>query len=316
MELKHLQALLGVVDHGSFSAAAAAIGTVQSNVSAQVARLERELDVVLIDRSSGRPTEEGEVVASRARRMLVELDAMIADVVATRHEVRGTVHVGMIGTTGRWLVPHLFDRLRLKHPRVYMIVADGTSVTLEPRLVSGLLDIAVVTLPVPGDELSANPLFEEDLVLVVPVGDPLVAQARNEPLPLEMLASLDLILPAVGTTLRNEIDGAVGPAGIELHASMEVDGLRMIASLTFDGHGPAVLPATAVPVHLRDSFCLLPIGGMPRRRVGLAQRRRSLPSAPARAVIDALYAVVSEARELPEGLHPASPVSARARAAS
>ena len=62
MELKHLQALLGIADTGSFSAAAASIGTVQSNVSAHVARLERELDVQLVDRASGRLTEEGEVV--------------------------------------------------------------------------------------------------------------------------------------------------------------------------------------------------------------------------------------------------------------
>ena len=67
--LKHLQALVGIADTGSFSAAAESIGTVQSNVSAHVARLERELEVTLVDRSSGRLTEEGEVVVARARRM-------------------------------------------------------------------------------------------------------------------------------------------------------------------------------------------------------------------------------------------------------
>ena len=56
---------------------------------------------------------------------------------------------------------------------VQMTVADGTSTTLEPRLVSGQLDLAVVTMPVSGDELSASPLFEEDLVLVVPADHPL-----------------------------------------------------------------------------------------------------------------------------------------------
>ena len=65
MDLRHLQALVGIADCGSFSAAAEAIGTVQSNVSAHVARLERELDATLVDRSSGRLTEEGEVVVAR-----------------------------------------------------------------------------------------------------------------------------------------------------------------------------------------------------------------------------------------------------------
>ena len=106
--IKHLQALIGIADTGSFSAAADAIGTVQSNVSAHVARLERELDVQLVDRASGRLTEEGEVVVARARRMMVELEAMVTDVRRLRQEVVGTVRVGMIGTTGRWLVPQLF----------------------------------------------------------------------------------------------------------------------------------------------------------------------------------------------------------------
>src|SRR5580658_109257 len=112
MELKHLQALLGIADTGSFSAAATSIGTVQSNVSAHVAKLERELDVQLVDRASGKLTEEGEVVAERSRRVMHELEALVADITALRAEVVGTVRLGMIGTTGRWLVPQLFDQLR------------------------------------------------------------------------------------------------------------------------------------------------------------------------------------------------------------
>ena len=69
---------------------------------------------------------------------------------------------------------------------------------------------------------------------------------------------------------------------------MELDGVRLIASLAFDGYGPAILPATAVPGHLRGRFSVLPVTGLPRRRVGVAQRRRGLPSAPVRAVIDVL----------------------------
>jgi DNA-binding transcriptional LysR family regulator len=306
MDIKHLQALIGIADTGSFSAAAEAIGTVQSNVSAHVARLERELDVALVDRSSGRLTEEGEVVVARARRMMAEMEAMVSDVGAMSHDVSGTVRVGMIGTTGRWLVPQLFASLRERHPRIRMTVADGTSTTLEQRLVTGQLDLAVVTLPVPGDELSASPLFEEDLVLVVPTGHPLAAGGQpGSPLPLSVLADLELLLPLPGTALRDEIDAAVQPAGITLHPSMELDGLRMIASLTFDGHGPAILPAAAVPGHLRQRFQLLPLEGLPRRRVGVALRSRGLPSAPTRALIDLLYVVVQHPEPLPDGLHPA-----------
>src|SRR6516165_8812051 len=301
VELKHLQALLGIADTGSFSAAAASIGTVQSNVSAHVARLERELDVQLVDRASGRLTEEGEVVVGRARQVMNELEALLADVTALREEVVGTVRLGMIGTTGRWLVPQLFDLLRVRHPHVHLNVAEGSSMQLEQQLASGQLDLAVVTFPLSGDEIMAAQLFDEDLVLVLPPGHPLGGEARVS---LERVAGLELLLPAPGTALRAEIDSATVPARVAFQPTMELDGVRLIASLAFDGYGPAILPATAVPGHLRGRFPVLPVDGLPRRRVGVAQRRRGLPSAPVRAVIDVLGLVVGDALSMPEGIHP------------
>ncbi len=301
MEIKHLQALLGIADTGSFSAAAASIGTVQSNVSAHVARLEGELDVQLVDRASGRVTEEGEVVVERARRVMNELDAMVADVTALRAEVVGTVRLGMIGTTGRWLVPQLFDLLRARHPHIHLNVAEGSSVQLEQQLASGQLDLAVVTFPLSGDEIMAAQLFDEDLVLVLPPGHPLGTEPSVH---LEQLADLELLLPAPGTALRAEIDSASVPARITLAPAMELDGVRLIAALAFDGYGPAILPATAVPGHLRGRFPVLPVEGLPRRHVGVAQRRRGLPSAPVRAVVDVLGVVVNDALSMPEGIHP------------
>src|SRR5271154_7528510 len=192
MELKHLQALLGIADTGSFSAAATSIGTVQSNVSAHVARLERELDVQLVDRASGRLTEEGEVVVTRARQVMNELEAMVADVTALREEVVGTVRLGMIGTTGRWLVPQLFDVLRERHPHIHLNIGEGGSTQLELQLGSGQLDLAVVTLPLSGDEVIVAHLFDEDLVLVVPKAHPL---GNETSLPLDRLADVELLLP-------------------------------------------------------------------------------------------------------------------------
>ena len=55
---------------------------------------------------------------------------------------------------------------------------------------------------------------------------------------------------------------------------------------------------------MREQFCLVPVEGLPRRRVGVAQRRRGLPSAPARAVIDVLGEVVNDTLSMPEGIHP------------
>ena len=311
MEVRHLQALVAIAEQGTFSSAADSLGTVQSNVSAHVARLEKEVGCQLVDRSAGRLTSEGEVVVARAYRVLGEIEAVTADLGALREEVGGTVRVGMIGTTARWLVPLLLGNLSRKHPKLRLVVTEGTNSGLEPQLAAGRFDLAVLTFPVPGRDLTFEPLFEEELVLVVPVDDdPLNGATR---ISLHELTRFELLMPAPGTRLRTEIDAAVKPAGIRLRPLAELDGVRLLASLTFEGYGPAVLPATAVPPHLRSRFRLVAVDELPRRRVGLAVRTRALPSAPVLAVTAALRGLFASSDELPVGLHSVVPLaSARA----
>jgi DNA-binding transcriptional LysR family regulator len=301
MELRHLQALTAISDHGTFSAAAEHLDTVQSNISAHVARLERELGAPLIDRANGHLTEEGTVVVARARRILSELDALVSDVAACKDEVTGTVRVGMIGTTARWLVPRLMDMARKRHPKLRLVIVEGNTTGLEPLLASGQLDLAVLHLPLTGRDLVARLLFEEDLVLVVPRGHTMVSPDR--PVTLEDLADMELLLPVPGTAFRDELDAVTRPLGVTLSPAAEIDGLRLIASLTFEGYGPAILPATAIPSFLRAEFHPVPIEGLPRRRVGVAQRSRGLPSAPTRALHDLLKTVVAVDEDRPEGVY-------------
>ena len=300
MELRHLQALTAISDHRTFSAAAEHLGTVQSNVSAHIARLERELGAPMVDRSDGHLTEEGLVVVARARRILSELDALVSDVAACRDEVTGTVRVGIIGTTARWLVPQVMDAAHQRHPKLRLVIVEGTTTSMEPQLASGQLDLAVLNLPV-GRDLVASLLFEEDLMLVVPEGHPMATPDR--PLTLEDLADLELLLPLPGTAFRDELDSVTRPLGISLLPAAEIDGLRLIASLTFDGYGPAILPATAIPTVLRSRFFPVAVEGLPRRQVGVAQRSRGLPSAPTRALLELVQAVVASPARRPQGVH-------------
>ena len=112
MDLRQLEALAAVAEHGRFSAAARALHTVQSNISTHVARLEDELGAILVDRSAGQLTPEGEVVLARARRVNAELEAMRADVSSMTSHVTGPVRMGVIGTTGRWLLRKGVDESR------------------------------------------------------------------------------------------------------------------------------------------------------------------------------------------------------------
>jgi DNA-binding transcriptional LysR family regulator len=289
MDLKQLQALVAVAEEGSFSAAADALATVQSNVSAHVARLERELGATLVDRSAGRLTDEGQAVVERARRIEAELQALVADVAAVRHYVTGRVRVGIIGTTARWLVPHLLRAMADRHPGVSLVVVDATSTSLEPQLTTGRLDLAVVNLPLAAPDLVTEPLFDEDLVLFVPDDHPL---ADAGTIGLAQVAEVDLLLPPNGTSFREALDTAAEAAGVRLQCQAELDGLRLIASLAIAGEGAAILPASAIPPAIAGRAKAVAVDGLPRRTVGLAQRRRGLPAAPARALLEVVRDVV------------------------
>nr|MDQ3294574.1 LysR family transcriptional regulator [Actinomycetota bacterium] len=243
MDLRQLAALTAIAEHGGFSAAARALHTVQSNISTHVARLERELGVILVDRSTGTLTVEGEAVVGRARRVQSELDALVADVASVNKEVSGPARIGIIGTTARWLTSSLLEAMTERHPRVHVVVVDATTTSLLPQLDTGRLDLAVVALPVHLTDIDTEVLFAEDLVVVAPPDHPL---ATHTSVTIEELAEHALLLEPPGTAFRDDLEVAAARAGVELQSKAEVDGMRLLTSLAFEGFGAAVLPASAV----------------------------------------------------------------------
>lgn len=290
MDLRRLLALVAVSEHGSFSAAADALHTVQSNISAHIARLERELGVQLVDRAGCRLTEEGELVVERARRALAELDAIVTDLAALRDDVRGSVRMGVISSTARWLTPLLLGAMRERHPNVSVVVVDASTTSLAPQVVGGSLDVAVVNIPVSEPDLVFEPLFDEQFVLVAPEEHPL---GRHKRLAMADLDGVELLLPPPGTAFRADLDAAAAQAGVSLRPLAELDGVRLTASLVLQGYGAAILPASAVSSWRPGGWRAVPLAGMPPRRVALARRRRGLPSAPARALIAVVRDVVA-----------------------
>ncbi|CAN5487446.1 LysR substrate-binding domain-containing protein [soil metagenome] len=300
MDLRQLTNLVAIADHGSFSAAARALYTVQSNVSGHIARLERELGVTLVDRQRGGLTDDGQQVVERARRVLFEVDDITADMASRGDEVRGDTRFGVIGTTARWLLPRLLTELGRQHPGVHVIVHEGNTSGLLPRLVAQQLDATIVHLPVDELDVTVEPLFAEDLVLLVHSRHHLF---HLDSIPLNELANEPLMLPPRGTTLRRAIDRAAAAVDVELLAQVEIDGVRLLTSLAFDGYGAAIVPATAVPRWLKGDFKAVAVPELPRRVVGWVQRRRPSPGSPTRALLGVLREVVATQGGVQSGVY-------------
>ena len=90
--------------------------------------------------------------------------------------------------------------------------------------------------------LESKILFEEERIIVAPAGHPI---AKNESISVQDLSEYEMMMAAQGTFFRDSLDEELSSAGVEMKISAEVDGLRLLASLAFQGHAPAILPASA-----------------------------------------------------------------------
>ena len=289
MEIKQLQSLVAISEHGSFSAAAKALDTVQSNISAHIARLEKELGTSLVDRSSSTLTDEGEMVLARARRILHEMEDIDADIHSLGETATGDCRIGTLGTTARWLMPPLLNSLVRHHPGVRPAIIEGATSALLLRLTSGEIDAAIVHFPIAEAGIDTKELFAEELLLLAPTKHVLASRSS---IGLEELSEHPLLLAPRGTAQRRIIDRAAAARGVALRSQAEIDGVRLMASLVFEGFGPAIVPASAAPGWLKGDFVRINVPDLPRRVVGWAQRERPRPNRATLAVRDRVVEVV------------------------
>ncbi len=308
MELRHLDTLLAIAEEGSFTAAADALATVQSNVSDQVRQLEAELGVPLLVRSrrGAEPTEFGVLVLERARRVQRELEDMRADLALLQGLESGYARLGVVGTASRWLVPALVADLRERAPGVRLRVNEGASERLFTELVDGELAQAIVTEPVNDRRLVVEHLLDEDLVGLLARD----IELPPEPVPLSTFASLPLVLPPDPNPLRIEVERAAEAEGLTLTVPVEVEGIRLLADLVVAGDYASILPETAIPPELQR-VRIVSIANLPPRRLAIVSARDAQLSLADQAVRESVGRLVET--HMSTRAKPAKKVRSRAK---
>ena len=168
MDLRQLAALTAVADHRSFSAAARALHTVQSNVSTHVARLERELGATP-RRPGHRPAHRGRRDRGRAGPAGSRPSSTPSPPTWPRRSARSRARSASASSAppaAGWC-RRCSPRWPRRHPKVRLVIVDATTTSLIPQLAAGRLDLAVVNLPVADPDVEVEVLFEEDHVVLV-----------------------------------------------------------------------------------------------------------------------------------------------------
>lgn len=256
MELRQLVYFEAVVRCGGFTRAAEDLRVAQPAISAQIRRLEGELGVALLARTSRRVdlTEAGGLFLTRARRVLAEIGAARDDMAEVATVVRGRVVVGATSVLGGFDLPSALARFAGRYPGVTLSVRTGLVAELLDELADGRLDL--VLGPVHSDRprsCVAVPLADDRLVLISPPG----RFARGATVELADLADAAFVCLPVGSGLRDVLTTAARTVGFDPQLRFEaptVDGVRdMVAA----GLGVAVIAASAVerpgpPVDVHD----------------------------------------------------------------
>src|ERR1700754_4329860 len=148
MELRQLRYLVALADEGHFTRAAARANVAQPALSQQIRKLEDELGLALFDRTTRRvvPTEAGELLSARARRILAEVDDAAAELRQLAGIVAGRVTIGVTQTPGPFDLPRLLAAFHAQHPQVELAVREDLSATLAEQLRADALDLAFLSL--------------------------------------------------------------------------------------------------------------------------------------------------------------------------
>ncbi|MFF2554378.1 LysR family transcriptional regulator [Nocardia sp. NPDC058058] len=248
MELQQMRYVLAVAETNSFTRAAERCHVVQSALSHQIARLERELGAKLFERTSRRVriTAAGAAFLPAARECLDAADRAAAEVAAAVGEVRGRLAVGLIPTVAAVDVPAALGEFRDRFPHVRISLRVGASDDLTDQIRTGTLDLAFLGLPTTAEprEVVAVELARDRLVAVVAPNHPLATETS---VPLHRLAAEPFVDLPAGTAGRVQSDLAFAAAGLDRDVAFEVTTADYIARLVRPGIAVAMLPATYAP---------------------------------------------------------------------
>lgn len=247
MDIRELQSLVEVLEKGSISAAAASIGISQPAVSKHIAKLEKELGVVLFVRGQKRSnlTPEGEILYKFARKTISQLSDIRRDFANGSYDVSGLVRISASSIPGNYILPALLVEFRKNFPGIEVEVRISDSREAIEKIVTRESDIAMTGQGHHASGFVSLPFARDELVLLVSSRHPL---ARKKSVTLEDLEPLDLVGRVTGSsTARIWEDAFKGATGKTKRSPLRFGGVEAVVEAVRKGAEGAVISKLAAP---------------------------------------------------------------------
>lgn len=274
--LRQLQYIVAVADSLSFRRAAEACHVSQPALSAQLAQVEDALGVQLFERDKRHVllTPAGHTLVERARRLLVDADALVDAARRAADPLTGTLRIGVIPTVSPYLLPLLATALRAGFPRLQVIWTEEKTPVLVERLGAGAIDAALLALEAELGDVESAPVLRDPFVLATPATHALALGA--EPVREGELAGADVLLLDDGHCFRTQALAFCNQAHLR-ELAFRATSLTTLVQMVAGGAGVTLLPRMAVATETRRAgLGLRPLAEpAPFRTIALVWRPRS-----------------------------------------
>jgi LysR family transcriptional regulator, hydrogen peroxide-inducible genes activator len=292
MEVHQLRYFCAVAESGNFTRAAESARVSQPSLSQQIHKLEDELGARLFDRlpRSARLTQFGKAFLPKAKAILRQIGEARVEIREMASVESGEVILGAIPTIAPYLLPPMLSGFSRQHPSVSVSVVEEITPTLLERLHQGTLDLALLALPVEGDELISTELMQEALFAVLPDKHPL---ASRRSILLDEMREESFLLLKEGHCFRDNALQACRQSRITPNVVFESGQFATILAMVSAGMGVSVVPQMAVSKVSGCKFVLI-ADKQSRRRIGVARLKYRYPTRAQNALLEHLRSVVGE----------------------
>jgi LysR family transcriptional regulator, hydrogen peroxide-inducible genes activator len=289
MEIHQLRYFCAAAETSSFTRGAGRECVTQPTLSQQLIKLERELGTKLFDRLRHRVrlTESGRIFLRSAKSILSKISEAREEVQRSSREPSGSITVGATPTLALCLLSPVIRNLRRSHSSIKVRVVEDSQVHLLPALSDGMIDFALVGLPVAGQEFRSGEIMKQSLVVAVPNVHPLAKRRRVR---LTELRNDSFLLLHQRFPFRDRVWEMLRKARIQPEVAFEGSSIATILGMVSEGAGVSLVPEMVVA--RRKGCRFIPLADSQASfQVGWAMLRDRVPSPAQRLLIRTLTTV-------------------------
>jgi LysR family transcriptional regulator, cyn operon transcriptional activator len=288
LELRHLRYFLAAADTRSFTRAAERLHVTQPTLSHQIKQLESVIGTVLFERNTKQVelTAAGRLFKPYCERILKEIESSALAISELEGLMRGTLRMAVFHSFSHSMLPPILAEFALRYPGVHVTARLVPRIDMERDLINGDLDMAVAYVTDDNEQIVADRLFDEELVLAAGSKNP---HAARKSMPMRELAELPLVLLTPEFGARQFVDRFFSKARLQPHVVLEMNAIEPILATIRNSSLASVLSAGAI-VDASGLRIVRLTEPPPRRTIGILWRRHGHRSAAAQRMAELINA--------------------------